>query len=422
MKRPMPFPLADPFSTGSGPDRDPLIDRTAKRTRDRLRRLRRRLARHPSGTTPRMPRQCLDELIAVLRHIPREAQRRTLRGPDVRGFLGEAELWLDVSRLAADTGAHSRTGSRRRLLEARLFDRVSGSEHLLTLVPYGRIDTGFSRRAARFARRRLIDASADLAACVIGLRLAFPIAHPLRLSLRFREDPEQGRPHGRIDLGTVLTDEGPLGIESGERRSPKRRRAPDQFLLPRSSSWIVATVKGRTLVLAPRHGSSIVFAGAGSRHRLPRSERTETRSRRDLPLRLVRRETVPGTSILLTPALRSRPRRLSVGSDVPGLGARLATALRIVQIAWPGARREIAARTAAVVPVHESGLVSYSLAARPGISFINVFGKSIIELADDMARPVVASTQRAGDREDAQQVVELSVLPHGCVHRSVSMH
>jgi HEXXH motif-containing protein len=37
-----------------------------------------------------------------------------------------------------------------------------------------------------------------------------------------------------------------------------------------------------------------------------------------------------------------------------------------------------------VVPIRETGLVSYSLAARPGISFINVSGKQVIELADDL--------------------------------------
>jgi HEXXH motif-containing protein len=34
--------------------------------------------------------------------------------------------------------------------------------------------------------------------------------------------------------------------------------------------------------------------------------------------------------------------------------------------------------------VREPGLVSYSLAARPGISFINVHGKRTVELADDL--------------------------------------
>ncbi len=37
-----------------------------------------------------------------------------------------------------------------------------------------------------------------------------------------------------------------------------------------------------------------------------------------------------------------------------------------------------------VVPVREPRLISYSLASRPGISFINLHGKRLIDLADDL--------------------------------------
>ena len=93
---------------------------------------------------------------------------------------------------------------------------------------------------------------------------------------------------------------------------------------------------------------------------------------------------LPGTSILLAPVVLSSPRRLRVLREDRGLGQRLASALRIVRMSWPEAHREIERRTFMVVPISEPGTVSYSMAARPGISFINVTGKSLIDLADDL--------------------------------------
>jgi len=101
-------------------------------------------------------------------------------------------------------------------------------------------------------------------------------------------------------------------------------------------------------------------------------------------MRLVRRPSIPGTPIILAPTLHSSPGRLSVGTGVRGLGDRLGRALRALGIVWPEMRAEVVRRTAMVVPISETGLVSYSLAARPGVSFINVTGKRIVELADDL--------------------------------------
>ena len=77
-------------------------------------------------------------------------------------------------------------------------------------------------------------------------------------------------------------------------------------------------------------------------------------------------------------------RCLRVTREARGLTRLLARALRIVLVAWPEAHREIERRTFMVVPIREPGTVSYSMAARPGISFINVFGKSRLDLADDL--------------------------------------
>jgi HEXXH motif-containing protein len=55
-----------------------------------------------------------------------------------------------------------------------------------------------------------------------------------------------------------------------------------------------------------------------------------------------------------------------------------------VREAWPEAAEEILAHTRVVVPLTERGTVSYSLPDRPGTSYINVTGKSLVDLADDL--------------------------------------
>jgi HEXXH motif-containing protein len=89
--------------------------------------------------------------------------------------------------------------------------------------------------------------------------------------------------------------------------------------------------------------------------------------------------------------------------QVPGLARRLARALRIVRIAWPEAHREVLLRTRMVVPIHEPGTVSWSLAARPGISFIHVSGKSLLDLADDLLHE--NSHHRLHDMEEAARLL-----------------
>jgi hypothetical protein len=216
----------------------------------------------------------------------------------------------------------------------------------------------------------LRDSVADLAAFVVGLRLAFPCSRALRLRLRFREEPEQGRPAGRIDLGAVMTDAGYLAIR------------PHPF--DGAPPVVDAFLRNRRLILrAPGHRPMTIPA-AGSALRHPEGRGTRTGFMDGLPWELVRRRRIPGTRILLAPSLLSGARRLKVNGEICGLGERLARALRVVQLCWPEGHREILLRTCMVVPVREKGLVSYSLASRPGISFINVFGKSILELADDL--------------------------------------
>ncbi len=362
----------------------------------RLGRVRRALARSSrSGPTPPAA-ALLGALSATLDSLPSGCRDRALRGPDVRGFLSEAETWLAVRRLAAEViRMRGREPSRRRLL-ARLFDCLARTEHLATLAPRGRIDAGLPERCLTFARGRLADAVADLSAFLLGLRLAHPMQSAIDVRLRFREEPEQGRPRGRIDLGAYAGPAGALGIIAGRgvpRPDPRGPAGRDREVPAR----LRATLRGRTLLLREPGAGSAILPAAGS-HLLspdlgsgasrstppgPRRSPGRGRSSRAAP-RLVRRPLIPGTSIVLTPVVVSSRRRLRVARDAPAYGPRLARALRVLMVAWPEAHREIQRRTYMVVPVREPGTVSWSLASRPGISFINVAGKSIIDLADDL--------------------------------------
>ncbi len=281
----------------------------------------------------------LRTLSAMLRRMPAAARRLVLHGPDLRGFLGEVETWTTIARAAAVArpGSGRSAGPRSDRRHLALFAKVSRTEHLVLLAPRGRIDAGFAGRAAGYARRRLREVADDLAAFVLGLRLAGADGPDFTAHLTFRADPEQGRPGNRIDLGTVVGPAGPIG------------------LVDPGSTRLRVHAGSRTITLRRTAGAA-----------------------------LVRRALVPGSSIVLAPAVRCHPRRLVVAGPLPDAGPRLARALRLVQIAWPEAHREILLRTRLVVPVVEPGTVSWSIAARPGVSFINLRGKTTVDLADDL--------------------------------------
>ena len=90
------------------------------------------------------------------------------------------------------------------------------------------------------------------------------------------------------------------------------------------------------------------------------------------------RESIPGSSIVLGGDLTKRtPRGHAVAR-------RLGRALAIVDAGWPEAGQEIRRWTRLVIARDEPALVSYSLPSRPGVSFINLRGKRLIDLADDL--------------------------------------
>src|SRR5439155_1309403 len=165
------------------------------------------------------------------------------------------------------------------------------------------------------------------------------------------------------------------------------RPRPTGTLRPAAERHVRATLRGARLDLrAPGAGRVVVpAAGTGllAPDLVPGARRPRTGAR-GAALRLQRRESLPGTAIVLAPVVLSSRGPPRVLRESRGLGPRLAGALRIVRVSWPEAQREIERRTFMVVPIREPGTVSYSMAARPGISFINVSGKSPIDLADDL--------------------------------------
>jgi len=396
----------DPGPGGSRTRAESLSLRIARLALRRLRRARRaRLAFPAPGAGPQA-RAVFDAMAATLRALPPETRVRVLTGPDVRGFLAEVETWIAIRRLALSLRArHGRKGrgaaadGRRRQvrLRTRLFDEVSRTQHLTTLVPSGRIDPGFPGRCLRFARLRLDDATFDLAAVVLGLRLLHPRPGSLGVLLQFREDADQGRPADRIDLATIAGPAGPLSISL----TPTGRAGGAR----RQAMRVRAALRGTRLTLKASSARGVVIPAAGTRLIAPDLEAGRRAGRgpgRGPALRLVRRDMIPGTSIVLAPVVTSSPRRLRVTREARGLGRRLARALRIVMVSWPEAHREIERRTFMVVPIREAGTVSYSMASRPGISFINVFGKSLVDLADDLLH------ETAHHRlHDLQEIVDL---------------
>ena len=283
--------------------------------------------------------------------MPPPLRRRLLHGPDLRGFLSEAEIWTDILE-RAEPGRDP----------GRLFDAVARTEFLTVLVPEGRIGRSFPTRSRRLARARLRTLRGEMSAILLGLSLAHPALKGglRRFRLEARADPEQGRPADRIDLGAFGGAAGPLTLR-----------------LRPSTRSIRAVLTTRTLLLRPSGRSATTAFPLGALDLggpLPANS---------LP-RLARRALVPGTPIVLAPAVRSSARALVVGRELPGVAGRLARGLRLVSLAWPEAAREIVRRTVLVVPVLERRLVSYSLAARPGVSFINIEGKTTIDLGDDL--------------------------------------
>ena len=252
------------------------------------------------------------------------ARRCLLDSPLLGGWLQDILFW----RQALDQAAALRRGGSPAAAQ-RLFEQMAKTEFLLETVPAGALDRAFPRRVRRRARAVLRHRMDDLPRI---LWPHLPGGASALLTLRAQENPDEGMPAGQVRLGVTAA-------VLGDARSAGRP--------------ILASLRHGGLILPPR-------------------------------VKLVLHETVPGSSILLAHRLVSASRALRVGRRVPGLGARLARGLALLRRAWPRAEEEVRRRTWLIVPLAERGTVSYSHLARPGISYLNVFRGSLVDLADDL--------------------------------------
>jgi len=211
-----------------------------------------------------------------------------------------------------------------------LFDRIARGAHLSEAVPRGRIDRMFRRRVAMLARRLLSRVFAGIPGLVAFLT------------------PPAAR------FGPFPLDLGPDG-EEARLRSEVHLRFPIPSTLRHAEGAGLELVKG---------GIRVVGTGR--------------------PADLKLRETIEGSGIVLTRRVLSSRRGLRPGPAVPGLSHRLGRALDLLRQIWPEAHRETLAHTRVVTPIVAPGTVSFSLPDRPGVSYINVWRKSLVDLADDL--------------------------------------
>src|SRR5262249_37109149 len=116
------------------------------------------------------------------------------------------------------------------------------------------------------------------------------------------------------------------------------------------------------------------------------------------------RAVVPGSAIVVGPPLRSARTRLRAVCDRRGAARaarRLGKALALLDAAWSEAGGGVRRRTRLVLPLDEPGLVSFSLPDRPGVSFINLRGKSLVDLADDLLHETAHHRLHAIERRHA---------------------
>ncbi len=223
----------------------------------------------------------------------------------------------------------------------RLFDVVSETEILVRVAPSGRLPRRFAARCLAEARRLRAGLEAEEAALRAVTRALARLDVAIRGSDEFPD-----REAIRVALGR-------RGIARLARLAASYRGEPEEG------------VRAGELAL-PGTGLLVDWRG-----------------------RLRARDRIPASRIVLGPSLQSDAKRLAVRRGSLRAAAdrarrRLASALAVVDAAWPEAGREIRARTRLVLPLSEPGLVSYSHMHRPGVSYVNLRGKSILDLADDL--------------------------------------
>jgi len=267
-----------------------------------------------------------------------------------------------------------------------LFDLVARSEMLPVIVPGGRLPKDFAARCLRAARARAQVLEIEKAALEAGSRNrdrfeALTARRFEGLTARRFEGLTARRFEGltarRVEGSAVRRFEGLTArrlarLAARYPGDPEEGLAPGELAVP-GTRWLV-----------DRRGT------------------------------LRARAVIPGTAIVVGPPLRSDRTRLRAVRDRPGAersARRLGRALALLDAAWPEAGAEARRRTRLVLPLAEPGLVSFSLPARPGVSFINLRGKSIVDLADDLLHETAHHRLHAIERR--RRLVPASALEEG---------
>ncbi len=215
--------------------------------------------------------------------------------------------------------------------DTALFARVSRGRHLALLVPGGRLDPEFRSRVRKLAvRQRALLMRRLVPLLMFRLPPGVTLA---RADLDLSEDGEEARGPGEVHV---------------EHPEPATARLPAGARV-RLDGPRVRLASEATIVWRPRPR----LAGSG---------------------------IVLGRPVVSTPrGLRVPPRaRAGTGSR------RLAAALELLDRAWPEAREAVERHTRVIVPLTEANTVSFSMPSRPGVSYINLTGKSLVDLADDL--------------------------------------
>lgn len=265
-------------------------------------------------------RQALAALGATLSSQRGSRGNEWLLEPGVRAWLSAAEEAVGLSRIDDDDMA--------------LFDRVSAGSHLAEVAPAGRIDRHFRARVSSLARRltrRLFLRLPELLIFQTPPAMSFG-PFPLALAA----DAEEARVAGELHM----TLPAPLTL----------RIAPGTKMLL-IAGGVLFTRRGSGACPSPR---------------------------------IAARECILGTGIVLARRLVPSRTGRRPGPPVPGLNRRLTRALDLLRATWEEAYREVLACTRIIVPLFERGTVSFSQPDRPGVSYIRIPGKSVINLADDL--------------------------------------
>ncbi len=75
---------------------------------------------------------------------------------------------------------------------------------------------------------------------------------------------------------------------------------------------------------------------------------------------------------------------IRVDPTQPGIGTKIRRALHVIEEAWPEGAELLGLLTSRIVPLKARGVVSFSYRHRPGLSFINVFDRTPLDLIDDL--------------------------------------